>query len=263
MAADPRSEIATAQAELQEIEQRIAAKLQDSFVVQDKNVRATLRLEIQSAERQKTAATRRLKAAQVKLRKAEIASSGNIGSTAGVAQEGDWTEHLDAQCGRNFYYNVKTGETSWTKPSPAAQTTSANAVAAGTKAVQWTEHLDPQSGNTFYYNATTGETSWTKPSQASPAPAPQEDWTEHTDPASGNIFFYNAMTGETSWTRPDPVTQQPLTEGITDFEWTENIDPASGQKYYFNTITQESSWTRPSSCNTALQQVQPTSAVAA
>lgn len=279
MAPDPRSELAAAQAELQSIEASISAKQAASQVsspggpssdfsrLKEKNDRASLRLELQSLERQKAAAQRKLKAAQVKVRKLELTSDT-------VDSSDDWKEHTDPNTGSTYFYNAKTGESSWTRPAPAAQAHSPTKAAepghAAAKAEEWTEHVDPQSGHTFYYNAATGETSWTKPAPAAqeqqPAPlslagggAVPQDWTEHVDPASGNKFYYNAKTGETSWVQP--VQAQPAASPASASEWTENIDPASGQKYYFNTVTQESSWTMPSS---ALQQsVQPTGAIAA
>jgi len=265
-AVDPRSELAAAQAELQAIEYNIAAKQAELQAVQDnqdKMLRSTLRLEVQNAERQKAAATRRLKAAQVKVRKAELLSGGDAGlASTSTAPEDDWTEHLDAQSGRSFFYNAKTGETSWTKPASASQATvQAKTDELAATSLGWTEHLDPQSGTLFYYNAATGETSWTKPALEASAPALQEGWTEHTDPASGNTFFYNAKTGETSWTRPQPASQQTQ---VADSEWTENIDPSTGNKFYFNVVTQESSWTKPALvCQQPLQSMQPTSALAA
>lgn len=256
---DPRSEVAAAQAELQVIESNIAAKTAESQAAKDKNDRAALRLQVQALERQKTAATRRQKAAQVKLRKAELADPNSPSKMA--AQQDDWTEHVDPGSGNPYYYNAKTGETSWTKPAQAAAANpvaqAAEPVAAGL-ADGWTEHLDAASGRTYYYNASTGETSWERPAQTSqqqqqqtpvavsePSPAGlPEGWTEHLDPGSGRTYYYNASTGVTSWDRPAPTAQKAMP---AESDWTENIDPATGNKYYYNAKTGESSWTQPAS----------------
>jgi len=287
-AGDVRNELASAQAELEAIDNKIAWKQAEAQAAKDKNERASLRLEVQSAERQKAAATRRLKAAQVRLRKMELTSAEPSSiSTAmdGTAPaEDDWKEHVDPQTGSRFYFNTKTGESSWTRPAPVVQSTVANALAmpeeqarAAAKVEDWTEHVDPQSGRTFYYNARTGETSWTKPdtacqeqqlTQPAGAVGVQDDWTEHLDSASGNKFYYNTRTGETSWTRPEPAikemqAQQPLATA-PDSEWTENVDPSTGQKFYFNVLTRESSWTKPSTApQQPLQIVQPMVAIGA
>lgn len=270
---NPRNELAAAQAQLESIEVNIAVKQAECQAATGKNDRAALRLEVQSIERQKAAATRRLKAAQVRIRKAELASAGSGSPEEQMgAPDNDWAEHIDAQTGNRFYYNRKTGESSWTQPAPASQSVHASSIAShdappiGAAIVEeWTEHVDPQSGQTFYYNATTGETSWTKveirpvlqeqQSAQPPAQCPLDaDWTEHVDPASGNIFYYHTKTGETSWTRPESVlkaleTQQSACLGN---EWTETFDQSSGQKFYYNVGTGESSWTNPSAVS-ALQ----------
>lgn len=278
-ACDPRIELETAQAELQLLENRIFAKQAEAEAAKDKNGRASLRLEVQSAERQKAAATRRVKAAQVKLRKMELSGSNPTSPSAmgrvaaSIADE--WQEHICPQTGNAYYCNVKTGESSWTKP--VSQPTLANVVAtpvepqqAAAKAEEWTEHVDPQSGRTFFFNAATGETSWTQPTSASQqqstqlpgtTSASQDDWTEHVDPGSGNKFYYNARTGETSWTSPKPALKEVLPAQVvataSDSEWIENVDPSTGQKFYFNILTQESSWTQPSTLQQPLQCVQP------
>jgi len=262
---DLANELSTAQFELREIESRIAAKQAelDAKAPSDKNGRASVRLEIQSAERQKAAASRKVKAAQVKLRKME-----QTGASAGS----DWKEHVDPSSGKTYYYNERTGESSWTNPVPAQAAIPLGDATQPAKTEEWTAHVDPASGNTYYYNATTGATSWTKP-EASPQEQPQaqaqaqptaaaSDWTEHTDPSSGRQYYYNAKTGETSWTLPEA---QPQTQAAAPQEddWIENVDPSSGQKYYYNKVTCESSWTRPAASMQPLQAVQPTGALAA
>jgi len=278
-ACDPRIELETAQAELQLLENKIFAKQAEAEAAKDKNVRASLRLEVQSAERQKAAATRRVKAAQVKLRKMELSGSNPTSPSAmgcvAASIGDDWQEHICPQTGNPYYCNVKTGESSWTRP--VSQPPLANAVAtpveqqqAAAKAEEWTEHVDPQSGRTFYFNAATGETSWTQPASASQQQstqlpgtnsASQDDWTEHVDPGSGNKFYYNAKTAETSWTSPEPALKEVLPAQVvataSDSEWTENVDPSTGQKFYFNILTQESSWTQPSTLQQPLQCGQP------
>jgi len=79
-----------------------------------------------------------------------------------VADDG-WTEHVDQASGKKFYHNAKTGETSWTKPTPLAPATT-------TSDGDWRENIDPSSGNKYYFNVKTGESSWTMPSMAAQQP---------------------------------------------------------------------------------------------
>lgn len=68
--------------------------------------------------------------------------------------EEPWGEFVSPQ-GQVYYYNKKTGESSWVKPpgfnTPATAATSA-----------WTVCKSPE-GHTYYYNASTGVSSWERP----------------------------------------------------------------------------------------------------
>lgn len=257
-------ELAAAQAELQDVEYRMAAKQMEleATPLKDKNQRASVNLEIKALERSKTAAARKQKMATVKARKAEIEAGGGA---VNVALPDDWQESLDPASGNPFYYNSKTGESSWTRPAapepaPATSSSAQPAAASSQAATQagglaegWTEHVDPGSGKTFYYKVATGETSWTKPEapqEQTPAEssAPASDWAEHVDPGTGNTFYYNAKTGETSWTNPEPAKSAAATAtpaAAADEDWQESIDPASGNPFYYNPKTGETSWTKP------------------
>lgn len=240
--ADPRVELCAAQAEVEALEANIVVKQAASVAEKDKNVRASLNLEVKALERQKATAQRRQKMAQVKLRKAELAAGADPNASAqgaAAAQDDDWTAHVDPGSGNTYYCNAKTGETAWTKPECAVAKTDE----------AWTEQLDAGSGQTYYYNTTTGETSWTNPNaavqeeKAVVTSVATSAWTEHLDEASGTTFFYNTQTGETSWTRPEEANEA---AAKVEDDWQENTDPASGQTYFFNPKSGETSWTHPS-----------------
>jgi len=74
----------------------------------------------------------------------------------------DWAEHKDPGTGRSYYYNAKTGVTSWERPAEMG------APAAAADASGWTAVKDA-SGKTYYYNAATGATSWDAPAGFSAA----------------------------------------------------------------------------------------------
>ena len=146
-----------------------------------------------------------------------------------------WTEHVDPDSGRAFFYNSVTKESAWLRPSAVARRPPAGpaqqplAPVPGPPAVppaparatpspapapptQWEEHVDPGSGRRFFYNPFTQESSWIKPTSTSscPPPAPpakrSDGWTEHRDPASGKLFYFNTESKETSWHAPVPGT---------------------------------------------------------
>ena len=83
-------------------------------------------------------------------RTAELAGKGGGGD--------DWLERKDPKSGKTYYYNPKTSQTSWTKPT--ADTTT---LAASSDPSDWKARTDPTTGKTYYYNSKTRQSSWQKP----------------------------------------------------------------------------------------------------
>ena len=133
-------------------------------------------------------------------------------STTAAEQDGngdsDWSESVDPSSGKSYYYNSKTGETSWEKPTSTTVDEAMNTATATTTATadnetsqdasDWVEATDPSSGNTYYYNSATGETSWERPSaldseenSSSPeltTPTPTETAQSDADTADGVVL---------------------------------------------------------------------------
>lgn len=82
----------------------------------------------------------------------------------------NWETHTDTESGHLFYYNPKTGQTTWQCPfdgfldsvSPVHSHSSSLAPSPATPA-EWGQYLDEASGQVFFYNTATGETSWDAP----------------------------------------------------------------------------------------------------
>lgn len=192
-----------------------------------------------------------------------------------------WTEHVDPNTQKTFYFNASTQETKWERPQVAQAASPQPAQSAGLPA-GWAEHVDPGSGKTFYYNAQTGVTAWEKPQAAAqPAAAvPQQaaqssqqaalpaGWAEHTDPGSGRTFYANAQTGQTAWERPQAqpaAAQQPQQAAASALPpgWAEHVDPGSGKTFYANAQTGQTAWERPQGAQPAAAAPAPAAAAPA
>lgn len=90
--------------------------------------------------------------------KAELAAAVAISPAAlPVSSPQDWTVNHDN--GRQYWFNVRTGESSWVKPEEL-KTDEEKA----DKACLWKEFKDEQ-GRVFYFNMETKQSSWTKPDE--------------------------------------------------------------------------------------------------
>jgi len=122
-----------------------------------------------------------------------------------------WSEHTDAS-GKTYYANIKTGESSWdrpTDPGAAAAALLAARAAASKPAVAstavaasatkpWATALPTASAATATFGASATASAATKPASEPPL---KPGWSEHKD-TSGKTYYANIVTGESSWDRP-------------------------------------------------------------
>lgn len=155
-----------------------------------------------------------------------IAAAAVASAAPSSAVPGDaWTEKVDPNSGKAYYYNKVTKETTWTRPAAMAAHTEAVSQPSVPPAVtppagkeEWVPKVDPASGKTYYYNKATKATTWTNPA------APTAD---------------AATTG----TDATPQTNQLTTDGV---DWAIKTDDRTGRKYQYNIKTKETKWLEPS-----------------
>merc|ERR1712146_471024 len=91
-----------------------------------------------------------------------------------------WEVHVDPSTNRTFYYNAKTGQSSWRKPEaflrksgsrrtirewsflPDQEEALPELVKFFNKNV-WKQHLDSKTGRVYFVNSATKESVWLKP----------------------------------------------------------------------------------------------------
>jgi hypothetical protein len=137
-----------------------------------------------------------------------------------------WESAQDPGTSKVYYFNRKTNERSWSKPTvdanDGASITASDAAMLGAcvlaqqpaandgdalnselVALGWQSTTDPSSGKTYYFNRNTNETKWTKPivSKQTDDKLP-EGWKSAKDATTGKVYYYD-NAGNTSWTRPE------------------------------------------------------------
>lgn len=86
-------------------------------------------------------------------------------SSTNTERRGEWQAFTDAASQQTFYYNARTGASTWGPPAEFLSASGGSQFGD----VQWSEYIDDISGAAYYVNATTGETSWEKPRERSAA----------------------------------------------------------------------------------------------
>ena len=185
---------------------------------------------------------------------------------------GVWIKVEDPAGEQPYYYNPKTGETSWERPEKAEANEpyikKANATDKdGSKDLSiedndlsegWVEVVDPASGDCYWYNNETQETTWDNPSKTRDAGdevASQEERKDSgADDADVNVddnirddwVDIKDDIPEKDTNRPEDETtmNDEIASGLPD-GWVESVDPSGGEIYYYNEITNETSWDIP------------------
>ncbi|KAJ0389789.1 hypothetical protein ATCC90586_012058 [Pythium insidiosum] len=73
-------------------------------------------------------------------------------------KRGDWQAFVDAATQQPFYYNARTGESTWEKPSVFSPSSGDSS---------WIQCTDPATSQVYYLNIVTQQTSWEVPADLS------------------------------------------------------------------------------------------------
>jgi len=131
-----------------------------------------------------------------------------------------WVQCFDEESKRNYWFNERTGGSSWEPP-----------------ATEWTRYRDNTTKKIYRFNAQTGETKWEEDQSStdkkSKSPVKDETksisleektWSTHVDERSGRTYWFNKRTGESRWTAPDveKKDEQPVSAASNGVKETAN-----------------------------------------
>lgn len=134
-----------------------------------------------------------------------------------------WTELIDESSGRVYYYNEKSGITSWDRPSVPSSGPPDTAEEASSNNLPIDDGVESES-----------ESLEDIPTADAADYFPEEDKEDIAQNTSSEA------TGGLNTQPLDQVQEQPLPEG-----WEQLVDPSSGNPYYYYKIDGTTSWDRP------------------
>ncbi|RLN62952.1 hypothetical protein BBJ29_003595 [Phytophthora kernoviae] len=161
---------------------------------------------------------------------------------------GEWIKYYDEAQGVHYFYNIRTQESTYSRPATYA-TPRISPSPAATPLVSaldgWEKHVDPQSGYPYYYNSLTMESVFARPIGFTTVreDADQIGWAKYFDASTGIYFYFNSRTNESRADRPNMFSTPRISTievvdagegGLAEF-----YDPVTGKAYYFNAETTE------------------------
>ena len=174
-------------------------------------------------------------------------------SSTTKSSSSDWKEMTDKKSGKNFYYNVKTKKTQWTKPDIDVTQNNNNDNNHSTTTTVASSNDNDNNSNTTASSKTAS------------------DWTARTDPSTNRVYYFNKRTNKTQWDEPEELKATNMTTQLnknttssvvdttvktkdndntktsssSSSDWKEMTDKKSGRAFYYNTKTKKTQWTKP------------------
>ncbi|DBA01323.1 TPA: hypothetical protein N0F65_001828 [Lagenidium giganteum] len=189
----------------------------------------------------------------------------------------EWEKHIDESSNTAYYYNTRTGESSWEEPEGFVDCGTRNPAAeAITETPRWRKYVDDTSGATYYHDEANDVTQWEEPEGYVEAtsdvdseedkPEEQEDGKQEDEEERGEDVKKADDKPEVEEeeklgdhgdddkdVKPDAKTEDTdtsATEAKTPAQrspWIKYVDATSGKPYFHNTVTNKTQWEEPES----------------
>lgn len=174
---------------------------------------------------------------------------------AAEPHEAEWEERHDETSGAAYFFNTRTGESSWDAPTASH--------AAAAREGQWTEVFDESRGCIYYVNLLTSETRWDPPpgyaaNNVVGAAGKRDEGVKRPSTAEQMEKLNQLLSGdddeededrEPHEIKPSLAPQTPSADvgGIPPQEmpWMMFLNESDGIPYYYNHVTGECVWGPP------------------
>ncbi|KAK1948343.1 WW domain-binding protein 4 [Phytophthora citrophthora] len=155
-------------------------------------------------------------------------------------------KHIDESTGSAYYYNSRTGESSWDAPkgfkSPKTQDNSTS------KASKWQKFVDDETKATYYYDEVSGTSRWDKPDDYLSDQEGEETQEPESQTAEPQQEKTEAPKQEDKKEEPSNKEnqQEEIEEGGPGTQkWVKYMDAATNKPYYYNPSTEKTQWEEP------------------
>ncbi|GBG27509.1 F-box/LRR-repeat protein 20 [Hondaea fermentalgiana] len=173
--------------------------------------------------------------------------------------EDSWKEYFDEENQVEYWYNLKTGESTYDNPAllvrgdealpPDSEDGDGEACVDEEKhAEEWVKVFQEETGRAFYHNAATGISVFERPAAyESPREDPEDaryrhnhpTWSRYVDASSGTPYYFNHETHASQYDRP------PGYDTPRDDAWMKFHDESVGRDYYYNETSGATQYMRP------------------
>ncbi|KAL4170040.1 hypothetical protein KRP22_010949 [Phytophthora ramorum] len=162
--------------------------------------------------------------------------------------DGEWERHADEASGSAYYYNVRTGESSWEVPAGFKSPRAKESIEK--EAPKWREFVDDESGATYYYDEVSGTSRWEKPEGF----ALEKKNTQQQEVEEQEIGQPQEETVETTPEHAVGVKKQEVetlekegeeTASASAQQWVKYVDANSNKPYFYNASTGKTQWEEP------------------
>ncbi|GLD91545.1 hypothetical protein PINS_up000078 [Pythium insidiosum] len=184
----------------------------------------------------------------------------------------EWEKHVDDATQTAYYYNTRTGESSWETPDGFEEDASeASEPTAKLHPARWRRFVDESSGKPYYYDEANDVTQWDEPQDAEIIESDEGEEEEEEEDEENHVEnereeraiaeedvqgteqqatdnTSDAATpdnNDNSETNKDKGTASETSTSPVSSKWVRYVDAASGKPYFHDAVSGKTQWEQP------------------